>query len=117
MAGVQEAPTQTKPALAKIRTDVVGSLLRPQIVKEARIAFDDGKITAAALHAIEDEAVREAVRLQEDAGLGAGAALGHCADAPRRHGGVASAPGQGAIEARARYSARGIPFRQQGGKE
>ena len=69
MTGVQEAPTQTKPALAKIRTDVVGSLLRPEIVKEARIAFDDGKITADALHAIEDEAVREAVRLQEDAGL------------------------------------------------
>ena len=31
--------------------------------------FDDGKITADALRAIEDEAVREAVRLQEDAGL------------------------------------------------
>ena len=69
MTGVQEAPTQNKPALAKIRTDVVGSLLRPEIVKEARIAFDDGKITADALHAIEDQAVREAVRLQEDAGL------------------------------------------------
>src|SRR6202795_4831666 len=69
MTGVQEAPTQSKPALAKIRTDVVGSLLRPEIVKEARIAFDDGKITADALHAIEDDAVREAVRLQEDAGL------------------------------------------------
>src|ERR1700731_3517428 len=64
MTGIQEAP-----ALAKIRTDVVGSLLRPEIVKEARIAFDDGKITAEALHAIEDQAVREAVRLQEDAGL------------------------------------------------
>ena len=69
MTAVQEAPTRTLPALAKIRTDVVGSLLRPEIVKEARIAFDDGKITAEALHAIEDEAVREAVRLQEDAGL------------------------------------------------
>src|ERR1700693_3575866 len=54
MAGVQEASTQTKPALAKIRTDVVGSLLRPEIVKEARIAFDDGKITADALHDLED---------------------------------------------------------------
>ena len=46
MTGIQEAPTQNKPALAKIRTDVVGSLLRPAAVKEARIAFDDGKITA-----------------------------------------------------------------------
>jgi hypothetical protein len=79
MTGVQEAPTQTKPALAKIRTDVVGSLLRPEIVKEARIAFDDGKITADALHAIEDEAVREAVRLQEDAGLDVWSPTARCA--------------------------------------
>src|ERR1700731_5334809 len=64
MTGIQEAP-----ALAKSRTGVVGSLLRPEIVKEARIAFDDGKITAEALHAIEDRAGREAIRLQEDAGL------------------------------------------------
>jgi 5-methyltetrahydropteroyltriglutamate--homocysteine methyltransferase len=68
MADVQ-ATTRSEPRLAKIRTDVVGSLLRPASVKEARVAFDDGKISAAALHAIEDEAVRGAVRLQEDAGL------------------------------------------------
>ena len=69
MTDVQEAPARTKSELAKIRTDVVGSLLRPAVVKDARIAFDDGKITAEALHAIEDEAVRQAVRLQENAGL------------------------------------------------
>jgi 5-methyltetrahydropteroyltriglutamate--homocysteine methyltransferase len=57
------------PALAKIRTDVVGSLLRPDAVRQARIAFDDGKIAAAELRAIADDAVREAVRLQEAAGL------------------------------------------------
>ncbi len=57
------------PALAKIRTDVVGSLLRPAAVRQARMAFDEGRIAAAALRAIEDDAVREAVRLQEDAGL------------------------------------------------
>jgi 5-methyltetrahydropteroyltriglutamate--homocysteine methyltransferase len=68
MADVQ-ATAHSEPRLAKIRTDVVGSLLRPASVKEARTAFDDGKIGAAALHAIEDEAVRGAVRLQEDAGL------------------------------------------------
>jgi 5-methyltetrahydropteroyltriglutamate--homocysteine methyltransferase len=55
--------------LRTIRTDVVGSLLRPQRLREARIAFDDGKIDAAALRAVEDEAVREAVRLQESVGL------------------------------------------------
>jgi 5-methyltetrahydropteroyltriglutamate--homocysteine methyltransferase len=69
MTALQEAGTRKKAELAKIRTDVVGSLLRPAVVKEARIAFDDGKITEAALRAIEDRAVREAVRLQEEAGL------------------------------------------------
>ena len=61
--------SSSKPELAKIRTDVVGSLLRPEAVKTARVAFDDGKISADELRAIEDEAVREAVRLQENAGL------------------------------------------------
>lgn len=58
-----------EPEFAKIRTDVVGSLLRPAAVKQARVAFDDGKITADAMRAIEDDAVRAAVKLQEDAGL------------------------------------------------
>jgi 5-methyltetrahydropteroyltriglutamate--homocysteine methyltransferase len=58
-----------QPELAKIRTDVVGSLLRPMAVREARIALDEGKTTVEALHVIEDDAVRAAVRLQEDIGL------------------------------------------------
>ena len=52
-----------------IRTDVVGSLLRPEAVKAARVQFDEGKIDAAALRRIEDDAVREAVKLQESVGL------------------------------------------------
>jgi 5-methyltetrahydropteroyltriglutamate--homocysteine methyltransferase len=55
--------------LRTIRTDVVGSLLRPAAVLEARKAFDSGRIDAAALHAAEDDAVRQAVRLQESIGL------------------------------------------------
>jgi 5-methyltetrahydropteroyltriglutamate--homocysteine methyltransferase len=55
--------------LTKIRTDVVGSLLRPAHVKDARVRFDDGKMSAEELRAVEDEAVRAAVRLQEGAGL------------------------------------------------
>src|SRR5215469_13535036 len=55
--------------LSKIRTDVVGSLLRPASLKDARLRFDDGKISGDELRAVEDEAVRAAVRLQEDAGL------------------------------------------------
>jgi 5-methyltetrahydropteroyltriglutamate--homocysteine methyltransferase len=61
--------TASQPDLAKIRTDVVGSLLRPAGLKEAREQFDEGAIGAAELRAIEDDAVREAVRLQEDIGL------------------------------------------------
>ncbi|MDP6818968.1 MAG: cobalamin-independent methionine synthase II family protein [Alphaproteobacteria bacterium] len=50
-------------------TDVVGSLLRPAELLRAREAREAGRMTAAAFKKIEDEAVDEAVRLQEAAGL------------------------------------------------
>ncbi len=55
--------------LATLRTDVVGSLLRPAPLKDARRRYDDGQIGADALRRIEDEAIRQAVRLQERIGL------------------------------------------------
>ena len=55
--------------LAKIRSDVVGSLLRPARLKAARVSFDEGKLGVNALRAIEDEEIRQAVRLQEQVGL------------------------------------------------
>ncbi|MGE5062209.1 MAG: cobalamin-independent methionine synthase II family protein [Betaproteobacteria bacterium] len=55
--------------LAKIRTDVIGSLLRPARLKEAYGQCDRGKISAEELGRIEDEAIRTAVRLQEQIGL------------------------------------------------
>jgi len=55
--------------LNRIRTDVVGSLLRPDYLKNGRQSFDDGKMTAEAFHQLEDRAVREAVSLQESVGL------------------------------------------------
>jgi len=55
--------------LKTIRTDIVGSLLRPPGLKDARIAFDEGKIDAAQFRAAEDAAVESAVRLQESVGL------------------------------------------------
>ncbi|MBM3526754.1 MAG: methionine synthase [Alphaproteobacteria bacterium] len=55
--------------LRTVRTDVVGSLLRPAAVIDARKAFDEGRLDAAALRAAEDAAVRDAVTLQEGAGL------------------------------------------------
>ena len=51
------------------RADHVGSLLRPQRLLQARDDHAAGKIDAAELRAIEDEAIREVVRIQEDAGL------------------------------------------------
>jgi 5-methyltetrahydropteroyltriglutamate--homocysteine methyltransferase len=55
--------------LATIRTDVVGSLLRPDYLKAARQKFDEGKLSASEFQTREDQAVREAVALQESAGL------------------------------------------------
>jgi 5-methyltetrahydropteroyltriglutamate--homocysteine methyltransferase len=51
------------------RADHVGSLLRPAALLKARDDFAAGTIDAAELRAIEDDAIREAVKLQEDAGL------------------------------------------------
>ena len=50
-------------------TDVVGSLLRPPELLQAREAFREGRIPAAEFTAVEDRAVDEAVALQEQAGL------------------------------------------------
>jgi 5-methyltetrahydropteroyltriglutamate--homocysteine methyltransferase len=55
--------------LASIRTDVVGSLLRPNHLKQAYAEREQKKIGDDDLRRIEDEAIREAVRLQEEAGL------------------------------------------------
>jgi 5-methyltetrahydropteroyltriglutamate--homocysteine methyltransferase len=51
------------------RSDVVGSLLRPEYLKEARQRWEGGQLGAADYKRIEDRAVDEAVRLQEEAGL------------------------------------------------
>ena len=51
------------------RSDVVGSLLRPAYLLEARAAGESGRLSAPDFKRIEDRAVDEAVRLQEGAGL------------------------------------------------
>jgi len=51
------------------RSDVVGSLLRPSYLREARKRASEGAIDASELRAVEDRAVREAIALQESAGL------------------------------------------------
>ena len=51
------------------RADHVGSLLRPQALKEARAKRDRNEITAEALGAIEDREIERAIRKQEETGL------------------------------------------------
>ena len=51
------------------RADHVGSLLRPQRLTAARDARRAGEMDADRLREIEDECIREVVRMQEDVGL------------------------------------------------
>lgn len=50
------------------RYDFVGSFLRPEKLKKARRQFNEGKIDAAALKEVEDEAITELVRKIKDLG-------------------------------------------------
>jgi len=51
------------------RADHVGSLLRPKSLAEAFKKHRDGRLGDAALRAEQDTAIRDVIRLQEDAGL------------------------------------------------
>ena len=51
------------------RADVVGSLLRPAYLREARQGARTGTVSEADVRAAEDRAVREAISVQESAGL------------------------------------------------
>ena len=57
---------RTKPPF---RADHVGSLLRPRELLQAREDHKQGRLAAAELRRIEDEAIRQAVKMQEDIGL------------------------------------------------
>jgi 5-methyltetrahydropteroyltriglutamate--homocysteine methyltransferase len=50
-------------------SEVVGSLLRPVYLVEARKQFEAGQLSAADFKAVEDRAVQEAIALQESAGI------------------------------------------------
>ena len=51
------------------RADHVGSLLRPPALLRAREQRAAGEISGEELRAVEDEAIRDAVRMQESVGL------------------------------------------------
>jgi methionine synthase II (cobalamin-independent) len=57
---------RTKPPF---RADHVGSLIRPQELRDARQAHLEGRLPAAELTAIEDRLIRDAVAMQERVGL------------------------------------------------
>jgi methionine synthase II (cobalamin-independent) len=56
----------TRRATPPFRADHVGSLLRPPALLTARDDYAAGRIDAAALNAVEDEAIREALRDKPD---------------------------------------------------
>ncbi len=51
------------------RSDVLGSLLRPEFLKDARASFAKGQISVAELKRIEDRCVDAAIAMQEAVGL------------------------------------------------
>jgi 5-methyltetrahydropteroyltriglutamate--homocysteine methyltransferase len=59
-------PDRTSPPF---RADHVGSLLRPPELLQAREEFAHDRIPAAQLRAVEDDAIRAVVRMQEEVGL------------------------------------------------
>ena len=54
---------------APFRCDIVGSFLRPDVLKQARADFNAGTIDAAQLKTVEDVAIRDLVANQKAAGL------------------------------------------------
>jgi len=55
--------------LSSVRAEVVGSLLRPPALVEARKRLEAGQMSAADFKREEDQEVSAAIRLQEDAGI------------------------------------------------
>jgi 5-methyltetrahydropteroyltriglutamate--homocysteine methyltransferase len=51
------------------RADHVGSLLRPPELLGARAEHEQGRISAAELRRVEDDAIRDVVRMQREVGL------------------------------------------------
>src|SRR5687767_8316463 len=61
--------TMSARTIPPYRADHVGSLLRPPELLQAREDFANDRISADEMRAIEDDAIRDVVKLQEDVGL------------------------------------------------
>lgn len=68
-SSAQAAVSTTHRAQPPFRAEVVGSLLRPAAIHDARRKAERGEISADALRAIEDGCVADAVAMQRDVGL------------------------------------------------
>ncbi|KRM95156.1 hypothetical protein FC19_GL002251 [Liquorilactobacillus aquaticus DSM 21051] len=55
----------TSTTATKLHYDIVGSFLRPQQLKQARIDFEDGKIDHTALSKIEDIVIKDLVQKEK----------------------------------------------------
>jgi len=58
--------TGTRPPF---RADHVGSFLRPEPLKKARAAYEQGQIGASELKQVEDHHIKALIKTQEDIGL------------------------------------------------
>lgn len=64
--------TQTEPkkrTVTPFRYDIVGSFLRPQALKEARLKFKNSEITAEQLKEVENDEIVKLVQKQKEVGL------------------------------------------------
>jgi 5-methyltetrahydropteroyltriglutamate--homocysteine methyltransferase len=102
--------TEGRFAKMTYHSEVVGSLLRPAYLADARKQFEAGQLSAADFKPIEDRAVQEAIALQEDAGIDVitdgelrrYAFYGHLIDA---------------LEGFDKYGGWAIPFRDETGEQ
>src|SRR5690348_9051997 len=69
MAEVQIEAVAGRRTTPPFRADHVGSLLRPPELLAARSEFEAGRLDARGLRAVEDDAIRDAVKLQREVGL------------------------------------------------
>jgi 5-methyltetrahydropteroyltriglutamate--homocysteine methyltransferase len=69
MAANKEKRSMAQRTSPPFRADHVGSLIRPQELRDARQAHLDGKLPAGELRALEDGLIREVIAMQERVGL------------------------------------------------
>jgi 5-methyltetrahydropteroyltriglutamate--homocysteine methyltransferase len=69
MSSISQSSAAGARAAPPFRADHVGSFLRPKFLLDARDQFKAGQITAPELRAVEDRAIRDIVKFQEDLGL------------------------------------------------